>query len=534
MTRWILTAEADKIQHLVFRSSKLREVTGGSKMLTDFCIEEAQAIPKDDRIVADGGSFTLLFDSAEKAVAFGRQLAQRYYETTGSTLTVAEPTEWSGVDADFLAANKAARQALAKAKREGRVPAAAAQGPYLAFCASCGVGLAETHRALVPEETAQYVCAVCQAKARQQGERHHRFLLDLERAVVGDRFNDFYCPTEAEDLAAEWDARNYVAYLVADGNSMGKVFGKCETLEQLRQLSKGLKEVLLASLAAPTRALMGQTPPNADELMIPVLPLILGGDDVFILLPAAYALDFARRFCLEYEQQMTAKLQELGLQDIHPTMSAAVVICKSKYPHTLAHKRGEELLKQAKQLAKATLFRDGAEHRHSIVNFEVILGNRLSQGSEQEAQYRNTLAPYWVTEDPTTLPENVGLDLNVLLEQRFKLAQQQIPNRRLMQLRALFEEQALPSDTAMAVGLWSVELERLKTRVQRNADDLMVLEQTLIDLGGTIDGYWYYCHRPGASCEDIYNAHGLLDLIRLWDFSWKLDQARSIYVARED
>ena len=47
------------------------------------------------------------------------------------------------------------------------------------------------------------------------------------------------------------------------------------------------------------------------EWLVPVLPLILGGDDLFALIPAPYALDFARRFCLAYEEQLK-KLVDRG------------------------------------------------------------------------------------------------------------------------------------------------------------------------------------------------------------------------------
>lgn len=55
-----------------------------------------------------------------------------------------------------------------------------------------------------------------------------------------------------------------------------------------------------------------------------------------------------------------------------PTMAAAVVICKSKYPFHLAHQRGEQLLKEAKRLCKSQ-----RQQPMSMVNFELIVGNRL-------------------------------------------------------------------------------------------------------------------------------------------------------------
>ncbi len=551
MTRWILTAEADKIQHFVFRSSRLREVVGGSQLLTDFCDEVTRAIPPADCIVADGGAFTLLFDDPTRAADFGRALAQQYYEMTNCTLTVAHLTDWSGEPEDFSDANRRAHLSLVSAKRQGRAAAGVGQGPYVAFCASCGVGLATTHHPLVEGESAQYVCDVCLRKAEKRGGEGSRFLREFKQAVVGDRFNCFNLPVEPEKLTGKWEARNYVAYLIADGNGMGKVFRQCKDPGQLHELSTGLEDVVRQSLAAPTRKLMGQAPRGSDQNLIPVLPLILGGDDVFVLLPAAYALDFARQFCLEYETRMAALLKRIGLSDMRATMSAAVVICKSKYPHTLVHKHGERLLQEAKRLSKAVAVREKerpgdkavgsnkeqeSDHNYSSVHFDVILGSRLPRETGETQRYQNTLAPYWVfsPDSAPEFPQNIGLPLDRLLAQRLALAKQQIPNRRMIQLRALYDPSRLPDKTAEALGLWSAELARIKARMARNEKDVETLEQTLKQLGGDRDGYWLPMNRPGTTTETIFEGHGLPDLIQMWDFSWYLDENRGVYTAQEE
>ncbi|MCW5853912.1 MAG: hypothetical protein KIT87_27850, partial [Anaerolineae bacterium] len=96
MTRWILAAEVDKIQDFVFRSAHLHEVMGASVMLTRFCDEEPKTLLREqglsesaamkDILVADGGSFSVLFDERAKAEDFGRKLAERYRAVSGSTL----------------------------------------------------------------------------------------------------------------------------------------------------------------------------------------------------------------------------------------------------------------------------------------------------------------------------------------------------------------------------------------------------------------------------------------------------------------
>lgn len=526
MTRWILAAEADKIQHFVFRSAHLREVVGGSQLLTSFCREGTRellahqrgkplgAIEKDV-LVADGGSFSILFDGEDGARRFGQALAQLYWDTTGSTLTVAEPVLWNG---DFAAANEASRQALRRAKDQGRPALAGEHLPYAAFCASCGVGLADRHASLHQDERANYLCASCHMKGREDIELRTEF----KTRVVGDDIQGFNLPAADFDKHAEgWDPRQYVAYLVADGNGMGQIFDECSSATQMKQLSEGLTEVLYQSLADPTQLLMAQAP-SFRQWEVPMLPLILGGDDVFVRLPAPYALDFARRFCQEYEQQMEQALEALGM-NANPTMAAAVVICKSKYPHSLAHQHGHRLLEKAKQLSKSVALEHGAAH--SVVHFDVIRGSRLAESPEEKAEYRASLRPYWVVEEDGTLSPQVGLPLHRLIGQRYEL--RALPARRLAQLRALFVSGQLPKKDE-EVARWHARLGQIVGRVARSQAHADALDTALTDLGGQVQGWWYQVSRPGYKQKPFWG-HGLPDLLDMWDFCLDLDRDRSEY-----
>lgn len=56
---YLLAAEADRIQDLVFRSSSLREVVGGSQLLSRFCdevpVQLAARLGIDAQAVTSGG-----------------------------------------------------------------------------------------------------------------------------------------------------------------------------------------------------------------------------------------------------------------------------------------------------------------------------------------------------------------------------------------------------------------------------------------------------------------------------------------------
>lgn len=552
---YLLAAEADKIQEFIFRSSRLREVVGGSQLLTRFCRSVEDTLAKDYKaqvVVNDGGSFRVIFDTREQAVAFGADLAELYRLALGGSLTVAEPVALNG---DFREAHDRAGNALRWAKNRRQGAMAEPHMPYVAFCASCGVGLANTRGRQTGRRTpqgSQYLCETCQTKTAER-DRKPRAMLDEFYRAYCERLEiepqeDPDWDQDADDIA-EFDLRkrNYVAYLVADGNGMGRIFGSCDQ-GQMTTLSAELTSVLRSSLARAAADFKRTVPGQGD--MIPVLPLILGGDDLFALIPAPYALDFARRFCLAWEEQMDELVKKVGLTDVPPpTVAAAVVICKSKYPYALAHRRAEELLKAAKRQCKQLATEKG-EHL-SAVNFEVILGNRLAGLQEENEQsngdVRSTLRPYWVTNNglPASAQER-GVELKQLLDQR--LALKNVPNKRLMELRRCFEN--LPADIKFEKRREKMEewnkhelrriLDRLgqSTRARSHQPSKSLRDQVdkaFVALGkpeneGNGAHHWRSIERDGT----ILLAHGMLDLLEAWDFAQDLGHSPDEYEPQEE
>jgi len=531
--KYLLAAEADRIQYLLFRSSRLREVVGGSQLLSRFCKEvkekplllvpglEAQV----DVITSGGGSFYVEFENedGEKAEAaarqFGAALAEAYNRATGGTLSVAKPVE---VTAGYGPASEEAGERLRQAKRRG--PAVMTPHiPYIAFCESCGVGLAVAHEARVEEEErAFYLCPSCRAKAAERVERGlGGFLKPFYEAVVGqDALPKMDWPHEA-DAVGEYDVRGYVAYIIADGNGMGEVFGKCGK-EQAKELSGKMDDVLREALAEPIRLLMSNPAANRRPQFVPALPLIMGGDDLFALVPAPWALDIARRLCATFQSEMTKFAQGQGIP-YEITMTAAVVICKANYPYYLAHQIGEERLSAAKRMVKA-LARTGTHL--SAVDFEAVLGSQAAP-KELTGGRRPTLRPYWVADGK--VPSGWGLPINALLDWRYRLT---LPSRRLSQLRAHFGQ--VPKDGSIeALQHWDKDLRYLLERIERDwaQEGKHPVRVALEELGGAKLEEWYSVERK--SDEEFRRGHGMPDLLRVWEWALNLDHSKSEYEGGE-
>ena len=537
MSRYLLAAETDKNQDFIFRSARLTQVAGASLLLSRFCRDGVLKLLELGQfgaegqdwgiLVNDGGSFRIWFGEDAKARRFAGQLSELYFRTSGASLTTAnefpeyQPNETNPGDAkSFSSANQKASDALQKAKHSGRRPRGVAHLPQMAFCVACGVEPAQDY---APFKDAQvYLCGSCQAKLaewrgfsgkRNTGENRSDFLTDvrdsawkLHASLAGEVIS---FPLEPAEALGGLDRNNYVAYLLADGNGMGRWFGSCQSEDELIKLSKGLSEALRCALTEPLLDLYKVIQSGRDGRALgwmPISPLILGGDDLFAILPAPWGLDYARRVCQAFEGQMKTVLRA---DDGWPTLSAALVICKANYPYRLAHKLGEALLKDAKRLARYGM----GNGTRSVVNFQVVQGS----DTPLAVSLLPTLRPYWAVKGS----DERALCIKELLDLRAELEKKEVPSGRLQALRERFLPSALPQK-GITEKEWAAETSALVQRISRfNLTHAEAITSALIALGSQDEKtdlgrrYW---KRPQL-VEKPVDANGVPDLLEVWDFA---------------
>lgn len=507
--KYLVVADADKIQDLLFRSSKLREVAGGSQMLDEFCEEKVPKLIETlggKRIISAGGTFRILFDSPKKAEEFGEYLSEFYRRELGGTITVAEPVEVTSEQN----AIKQAQVHLGKAKHTGKPPVSIEQIPHMAICASCGIGIAYYYeKPPYPNEKENYLCEVCHNKTEARGKINEIFLRDfLDYISKGSRETDF--EIQDVDEIAKIESRKYVAYIVADVNNMGTIFSSCNSFSQLENLSNKLKNVINESLAEPTKILLENQRKHLKEssenlIFVPVLPLILAGDDVFMLSPAQWGLDFSLKFCEQFEKKMNKTLKEIGIKTKDPlTISVSVIICKGKFPYLVAHELGEKLLKAAKKRAN--------KEKRSIVAFTIVTGNELVITQEKEKKIVAGFPAY-------TLEE-----LKKLIKYRYSL--KDLPGTRRTQIEDLFLRVEKLEGTLSKLGE-KLEFEWIPERdlILKRLDDVLrkTVEIALSELGESKEKHNWLLF------EGEYYCHQLPDLLRAWDFAYDLGFNTSKY-----
>jgi hypothetical protein len=117
-------------------------------------------------------------------------------------------------------------------------------------------------------------------------------------------------------------------------------------IDKLRSFSLALDECTEKAFCQALAVLR----PRRD--IIPIVPLVLGGDDLTVVCDGRQALQFTKTFidCFEEETRKHPAINSILKEGV--TSCAGVAIVKPHFPFFAGYQLAEELLKSAKKLAK--------------------------------------------------------------------------------------------------------------------------------------------------------------------------------------
>jgi len=371
----LVLIETSGNQNFIFATNKLRENVGASELTfrvgTQFVRDAMRAaggyIPPDncnptnypaiseqnpvEMILAVSGKALLLV----RAARLGKEIVR---DVTLRALQKAPGLEIRGVvSRDFDFETTPLHPLIGEVHRQfeivrSRLPGPAARFqrlPIIAECASSGLpaqrvanrrdGLAEDERREYSAQTFAKLPARERWKSRLDGILiRHNSSAKLSDATI-----------DLEKLGCDW-----LAIIHADGNGLGQVFMKFDDIAKttdnrdyitkLRAFSLALEECTERSFCRSLAVLR----PRRE--VTPIVPLVLGGDDLTVVCDGRQALQFTKRFidCFEEETR-----QHPGVNSILKSgvMSCAgVAIVKPHFPFFAGYQLAEELLKSAKSL----------------------------------------------------------------------------------------------------------------------------------------------------------------------------------------
>lgn len=390
--------ETSANQAYIFGSNRLRQNVGASDLLFRPCTQyvldavgsflgkpslwrsdgsermealaDPERSPRIDRgdplevLVATSGRAIILFVGPEPAKTLVREVTRRTLEAAPGLSVCGATVEFDSEKAGSLhdAIGRAMHQ-VGSARSNLPDPARRfLRLPPVAECRTTGWPAANWARPTSAEsEEPQSAVAAAEYRAAEDGYQRARKLLSLIRL-----------PRTIEQMQERFDIDS-VGVVHADGNGMGMVFaGLGSRWADNKEYAEGLRAFSLALEQAGERALARAAAaigsPGGET---PVIPLIVGGDDMTALCEGRHAVRLAEAYLEAFEEESGTAGKMVGQPGF--TACAGVAVVKPHYPFHAAYELAEELLGRAKAVK-----RWAAESRvpvPSAFDFHVVQGS---------------------------------------------------------------------------------------------------------------------------------------------------------------
>ncbi len=293
--------------------------------------------------------------------------------------------------------------------------------PPVERCASSGRPAATADRDLEGRHLPLSLEVSCKRDAAEGWHRRIHSVLRQHGRSVGDA--DVWVPRDLEKLERAFQDMDWLAVVHADGNGVGQIFldfkqcsgskGNDDYLDKLRRFSLDLDAATEAAFVEACRSL-----PTSEGAvggrrrpLRGVVPLVLGGDDLTVLMDGRYALSFARDFLAEFEKKtaesdLIPQVARKALNAERLSACAGVALVKPHFPFHNAYDLAAALLTSAKTVKRRVTQRESPNTPYpcSALDFHILfdsvhteLDDIRERLSTDGGDTRLNAAPYVVT-----------------------------------------------------------------------------------------------------------------------------------------
>jgi hypothetical protein len=215
---------------------------------------------------------------------------------------------------------------------------------------------------------------------------------------------------------------------------MGKRFSACLSLATTKKLSLDVEKAVMHSFRCLLEKIKTDLPNISKEVslapnMLPIRPIILGGDDITFVCDGRLGIYFAQLFIEEFEKCSVNDGEKL-------TACGGVAITKLKFPFFRGYRLAEELCANAKMKRKEKKD-DG-----SWIDFQLANGTLAGSLSEIRASYQVSqgsllFRPYKIIKTKSDFSFSTLCENTATLFQCNKEGKQMFPNAKIKDLREI-------------------------------------------------------------------------------------------------
>jgi hypothetical protein len=401
--KYLYGASVQGIQGFIFETNKLKEIAGASELVEQICTSFFKAenpnFQKENLIVRAAGNIKYVFDDINDCQHFVRKFPKQVTQKAAGITISQAVVEYDGVlESTHI-------EELEKRLRVQR------NKPIVQH----GMGLMITERSRRTGKSGvvwdgKDVIDAAQKNKRPFSENAKNNLL---KKLLGQEtpFKSHQFPHDIADIVQKKD-QEWIAVVHADGNNLGKLILEMSTKLAPQKTKSAFKEFSTrlenATIASAAEAFDKVVREKALKLRhLPIRPVILGGDDLTIIIRGDLALDYTHHYLEAFERNTKAEFSEFGKKygltdfDNGLTACAGIAYIKPTYPFHYGVNLSEELCKHSKNIAKEI----NSNKTPSCITFHQVLSSFIDNYKdivEQELSAKDIrfdYGPYFIHEE---------------------------------------------------------------------------------------------------------------------------------------
>lgn len=339
--KFLYGAAVQGIQRYIFQTNELKDIIGASELVEQICTtafdEFKEEGDESNMIINAAGNIKYMFtrrESCEKAVlSFPRKVMEMAPGITVSQAVV-------------CINGQSFEEAVDELEKRLRIQRNRPTRPVVQGL----IGMERSRKTGLPAQMREgndYIDGATILKRKAAA--------NLKFSLCEKCFGSFDKKNITNDLNKFTGQNDWIAIIHADGNGLGKVvqkIGKDKRL--LRQFSQELEK---ATCEAAQEAYLKVSSDNpAFNNVIPIRPIVLGGDDFTVICQASFAIDYLFQYLKAFEikthEHLGAILSTVPECGNHLTACGGVAFIKSSYPFYYGYNLAESLCSEAKKDCK--------------------------------------------------------------------------------------------------------------------------------------------------------------------------------------
>ncbi|MBP6738786.1 MAG: hypothetical protein KA146_02295 [Leptospiraceae bacterium] len=334
------------IQEYIFQNKKLKENIGASYIIEHLVYKQyIKDVLKKEAEFEGGGNCLLRFPDKEQAKEFTKEWSKRLLVLTPSLVpSIAVKEDFDFDSTQFPEDYKSLNNELKKQKNSYIPVTHLLSHGINAECSHSNLSMEIYDRS--DKDESEYISASVKAKLRVLSDANEMWRLDFLK-------NESYkFPLELDNLGSKKGEDSHIAIVHIDGNGMGERFKNCKTLKELQELSGSLVKATNKSFLSLINKIIENYKKLEKEFelkenILPIRPIVLGGDDITFVTDAKLGIYFAKLFMEHFVTEKDNNNKPLNL-----TACAGVAIIKNKYPFYRGYQMAEALCANAKKIRR--------------------------------------------------------------------------------------------------------------------------------------------------------------------------------------